>query len=195
MRFRGRARRCRRFSRDRVVGTTSPYPTVVIVWSAHHAASPQSWESRALSTIRMRIAPANASPRNVPARPSVSERALTIRRARRSTRAGRSPSQVSARCQSSVGARRLGRRRLRLDDPCTARRSARIRALEARSRGRRSLSFRTESAAARLRSWRFGSSRSTGRRPRIVSRVRASRSCSFTVSPVRGAGGGRCSNR
>ena len=60
----------------------------------------------------------------------------------------RSSSKVSARCQSSVGAKRLGRRPLRLDDPDEAV-GAHPRA-EARSRGRRSLSFRTASAAARL---------------------------------------------
>ena len=70
-----------------VVGTTSPYPTVVMVCSAHQTASPNDGKLCG-SAIRIRTAPTSANATNVTAKPTVTDRALAIRRARRSIREG-----------------------------------------------------------------------------------------------------------
>jgi hypothetical protein len=68
-----------------VVGTTSPYPTVVTVCSAHQVANPTDGKLCG-SAARITIPPTSASTKNVTANPNVTERALAIRADRRSTR-------------------------------------------------------------------------------------------------------------
>ena len=57
-----------------VVGTTSPYPTVVTVCSPHQTAEPND-EKSCRSTIQITIAPTNARTTNVTARAKMTDRA------------------------------------------------------------------------------------------------------------------------